>query len=166
MMIRPRKKYFLSIIVIGLPLVFLLPSCQPSTLHVGGAHEPTTTASQTPHAKQRLEVPTRQAPEAGLIMTSSSDASPDTRHTDLITLDHEDFAQATTSLSQGSILASFSADTTLANSGKDVVKKTTGIYTSKWARNTTSPLLRRLKKRRHMLHIKHGLHRLLTPPRN
>jgi len=105
--------------------VLVFHSCQQPTLSVGEDHELTTTVSriQTPRTKQPVKVPTAKGPHTGLIMTSSSDSSPEiNKQAESAPLNHNDLAESTPDLS-GSILAPVGVEVTTNEAVREVVKK-------------------------------------------
>ena len=116
----PRIKAFFGTLVMILLATFLLHGCQPSTLYVGGESEPTTTASRTPQAQ-----PSAATTHAlsSVVLTSSSDSSPDAKNTNLAASDRDATAQSVANTLQDNALASASVDTTLAKARGEGARK-------------------------------------------
>lgn len=116
----PRIKAFFGTLVRILLFTLLLNGCQPSTLYVGGESEPTTTASRTPQAQ-----PSAATTHAlsSVVLTSSSDSSPDAKNTNLAASDRDATAQPMANTLQDNALASASVDTTMIKAGSNQVAR-------------------------------------------
>jgi hypothetical protein len=116
----PRIKAFFGTLVRILLATFLLNGCQPSTLYVGGASEPTTTASRTPQAKPSAAAPTPHT-LSSVVLPSSSDSSPDAKNAHLASSDRNTTAQPMANIPQDNALASARVDTTMIKAGSNQV---------------------------------------------
>jgi ankyrin repeat protein len=103
-----------------------LHSCQQPTLNVIG-DEPTKESPQTPQllatqSGQVTNATKKQAP-CCIVLTSSSDSSPDTKPADSGALDRDATAQSMANAPQGSAVASAKADTIMPEANREVSRK-------------------------------------------
>ena len=104
----------------------ILHSCQQPTLNVIG-DEPTKESPQTPQllatqSGQVTNATKKQAP-CCIVLTSSSDSSPDTKPADSGALDGDATAQSMANAPQGSAVASAKADTIMPEATREVSRK-------------------------------------------
>jgi ankyrin repeat protein len=104
----------------------ILHGCQQTKLNVIG-DGPIQEAPQTP---QLLATQPEQVTNAAkhhelccIVLTSSSDSSPDTKHTDPASLDRDATAQSIANAPQGSTLAAASVDTIATDANREVSRK-------------------------------------------
>jgi Ankyrin repeats (3 copies) len=103
-----------------------LHSCQQTPLNVVG-DEPTEESPQTPQLlstqpKQSTNATKEQEP-CCIVLTSSSDSSPDTKHTDSESLGRDATAQSIANAPQGSTMAAANADAIAADANREVSRK-------------------------------------------
>lgn len=106
---------------------FLLHSCQQPQLGMAGdklkQQAPSTLQALSPRARQGTEAITKQE-LSGVVLTSSSDSSPDIKHTNTAALDCGTTAQSMMNVPRDSALALANTDRTIIEaSSKEVVKK-------------------------------------------
>ena len=117
------KKSFISTIVVSLLYTFLFYNCQQSLLNVVEDDATETFLQEQIHqAKPSAAEPTTHA-LSSVVLTSSSDSSPDAKNANLAASDHNATAKPMANILQNNALASASADTTIAKASGEVARK-------------------------------------------
>ncbi len=104
----------------------ILHSCRQPKLNVVGDHpteESPTTPQLLPTQPEQVQDASKKHEPCGIVLTSSSDSSPDTKRTVSEALDHDATAQSIVNRPQGSTLAFANVGTVMAKADREVSRK-------------------------------------------